>query len=80
MGKIDLDREGLVLTVSQLAARLGLTERAIRGRVARHLIPFKKMGARVVFLGAEIDAWLASLPGCSLAEVQQNVDMRRGGS
>jgi excisionase family DNA binding protein len=48
-----------LLTVEQLAARLSVTESAIRHMVYRRQIPFLRLGSkRLRFDPAAIDAWL----------------------
>ena len=46
------------LTVAEVAAATGMTEHAIRHRVARGQIPFRRFGQRVVFIPHEIATWL----------------------
>lgn len=53
-----------VLDVAACAAFLGTTEIAIRARVRRRQLPFRRFGRRIVFLRAELTAYLAALPGC----------------
>ena len=68
-----------LLDVRALAKAWGITERSVRGRVARRLIPFRKIGNRVVFLRCEIEAFITDLPGgCSLAEAKHNARLRQG--
>jgi len=67
----------LALDVRHAAALLGLSEKATRARVARRLIPFRKLGGRVVFLRIELEAWLSSLPGCTATEARANVEQRQ---
>lgn len=60
---------GALLDVRAAAAFLGVTEKTLRARVARHQVPFRIWGGRVVFVRAELDKFLDQLPGCSLDEV-----------
>jgi hypothetical protein len=60
---------GALLDVRAAAAFLGITEKTLRARVARHQVPFRVWGHRVVFVRAELDKFLHQLPGCSLDEV-----------
>lgn len=69
---------GPVLSVQEVAARLGRTERAVRHMVARRTIPFRKVGARVVFFEHEIARWLLDAPGVSPEEALGNLRERRG--
>ncbi len=59
---------------------IGLAEKKTRAMVARGLIPHRRLGGRIVFIRAELERWLASLPGCSVAEAHANLSMRRGKS
>lgn len=45
------------LTVAEVAAWLGLTEKAVRRRVQRHAIPHRKVGKVLRFDRAEVEAW-----------------------
>jgi len=60
---------GALLDVRAAAAFLGVTEKMLRARVARHQVPFRVWGGRVVFVRAELDRFLDQLPGCSLNEL-----------
>jgi hypothetical protein len=55
-----------------VAAKLGLTRKAVYLRVARDMLPYRKWGRTLVFVEAELDQFLAELPGCS---VQRALDM-----
>ena len=66
-----------VLDINDAAALMGTTEKAVRQRVARRLLPFRKLGGRVIFLKEELEAFLRALPGCSLEEAKSNVAARR---
>ena len=69
---------GEVLDVASTATFLGVTEKAVRARVARRLIPFRKWGGRIVFLRTELLEFLESLPGCDLPDALQNQATREG--
>lgn len=68
---------GALLDVRQGAAFVGATQKQMRGRVARRLIPFRRLGGRVVFLRSELEQWLLSLDGCTLDEARANQEARR---
>lgn len=57
-----------VLDVSGCAALLGTTEKAIRARVDRRQLPFRRLGGRIIFLRSELMAFLDALPGCRPTE------------
>jgi hypothetical protein len=63
---------GEVLDVAGVAALMGTSEKAIRARVARQTIPFRRWGGRVVFLRGEVLAFLARLDGVSLEDAVGN--------
>ena len=67
---------GELLDVRTAAALLGVTEKLIRSRVERRLIPFRRLGGRVVFLRDELTAYQQRLPGCGLDEALKNLEQR----
>jgi len=60
------------LSVAETAVLLGLTEKAVRARVARHQLPFRRLGHRVIFQRAELLDFIIKLQGCSLGEALAN--------
>lgn len=71
--------DGAVMDVRTAAAFLGGSEKQLRGMVERKLIPFRRWGStRIIFVRAELAAWLTNLPGCTAAEVKANVELRQG--
>ena len=69
---------GTLLDVRHAALFLGVTEKTLRARVARRLVPFRRLGGRVVFVKGDLEAFLSSLGGCSVEEALTNVDTRGG--
>ncbi len=69
---------GELLDVRGAAQVFGCTERSIRARVARRVIPFRRLGGRVVFLRSELMAFIAGLDGCDPDEAHSNLTQRRG--
>ena len=67
---------GLALDVREGAAFVGISEKAMRGKVERRLIPFRRMSGRIIFIRSELEAWLDSLEGCLLDEALANVKER----
>ena len=59
---------GSLLDVATAAGLLGITERTLRARVARKQVPFRHWGGRVVFVRHELERWIDTLEGCSVAE------------
>ena len=70
--------DGAALDVRGASAFYGGTEKQTRGLVDRRLIPFKRLGGRIVFLRAELETWLSGLDGCSIEEARTNLEARRG--
>ena len=56
------------LTVVEAALVLGTTQKAIRQRIARGQIPFRRWGRRVLIPAAELERFLQALPGCTAGE------------
>ena len=67
-----------VLDVPSAAELLGMTQKAVRQRVARRMIPVRKWGGRICFVRTELDRFIASLPGCDLEEALENEEAKRG--
>ena len=63
---------GAALDVRGAAVLVGVTEKVIRGQVARRLIPFKRCGERIIYIRAELEQWLTCLPGCAVEEARAN--------
>ena len=70
--------DGELLDVHGAGGMLGCSEKVVRARVARRLLPFRRFGGRIVFLRKELETFIANLPGCLLAEAQQNLAVRSG--
>jgi len=66
-----------LLTVARAAAFLGITEKALRARIARREIPFRRWGSRIFFVPAELSEFVRELTGCTLGEASQNLTKRR---
>ena len=60
------------LDVKNAARLLGLTEKAVRARVARRQVPFRRLGGRVLFNRHELGQWLEKLDGCGVGEALTN--------
>lgn len=70
--------DGALLGIPEAAAFLGLTPKAVRGRVARALLPYRKMDGRIVFIREELCHYIGTLPGITLEEAVRNAALRRG--
>ena len=52
--------------LTEAAEILGITQKALRARVARQAVPYRKLGGRVMFVRAELERFIEALPGVSL--------------
>jgi excisionase family DNA binding protein len=69
---------GALLDVRHAAQFLGVTEKTLRARVARRVVPFRRFGGRVVFLKTELESFLSCLDGCTRDEALGNMYQRLG--
>jgi excisionase family DNA binding protein len=75
-GKGPRTLNGAVLDVRSAAGLLGTTEKTVRRLVDRRALPFRRLNSRIIFLRAELETFLAALPGCSAKEARENIEMR----
>jgi excisionase family DNA binding protein len=64
---------GPLLDVSSAATLLGQSEKWIRKRVERRQIPFRKVGARVLFATQDLQNFLKALPGTTVQEALERL-------
>jgi hypothetical protein len=70
-------RDRLVMSLKEYAERMGLTEKAARQQVARRLIPFRRIGGRIVISVTELELFLQRLPGVTVEEaLERAADMK----
>lgn len=69
--------DGVCLDVRAGAMFLGGTEKQVRGLIARALIPYRRLGGRIIFLKPELEQWLSTLDGVTLDEAKHNQEARR---
>ena len=62
---------GALLDVRQAASFLGMSERSLRWHSDHKLIPFRRLGRRILFKREELEAFFDRLPGVSLAEAKK---------
>jgi hypothetical protein len=48
--------------------------------IERGLMQHRRLGGRIVLIRSELEAWLASLEGCSPGEAIENMQKRHYGS
>lgn len=70
---------GELLDVAAAAGLLGTTDKMIRARVARGLMPHRRWGGRIVFVRKDLIAFLAGLEGVTADEALANI-ARSGGA
>jgi hypothetical protein len=71
--------DGAVLDVATMARELGVTEKGVRARVARGVVPFRRWSGRIVFLRADVEAYLRQLPGVTVDQALENLRTREAG-
>ncbi len=68
---------GAYLGVPEASAFLGISERSLRWHADQKLIPFRRLGSRIVFRRAELNEFFDRLPGVSLNEARQNANTKK---
>ena len=69
-----MENDPIKLTVNDAARLMGKKPKALRNDIARRRFPFRKWGRSIVILRADVDAFLADLPGVSVEEAQANAE------
>jgi excisionase family DNA binding protein len=72
-------RGGPILYIADVARELNCSQKAIRAKVERQILPHRRLGGRVCFLRSELEQFITSLPGTTLAEAQANLALWHGG-
>ena len=73
-------KETLLLSVKEAAAFLGMTQDALRARIKRRVVPFRRLGGRVMLLRSELEQYIARLPGVDTDEALKAMQSRRDGA
>jgi len=73
-------KETLLLSVKEAAAFLGMTQDALRARIKRRVVPFRRLGGRVMLLRTELEQYIARLPGVDTDEALEAMQSRREGA
>ena len=68
---------GLLLGVPEASALIGNTERSLRALIAQGVIPYRKLGGRVVFRRVELEKWIETLEGVSPKDAEANRKARQ---
>jgi len=66
------------LTIAEAALPLGMTEKAVRKRIERGQLPYRKMGRRILIPADDLDQFLAALPGRTADEAVAAVEEGKG--
>ena len=69
---------GALLDCRWAADLLGVSQKTLRARVARRLVPFRRFGKRIVFVRKELEDFLVTLEGCAADEALANLAVRKG--
>ena len=65
-----------ILSVRDAVGILGGTEKKIRSQVARGILPYRKLGGRIIFIRHDLLRFLEGLPGVPPAEAKSNLEAR----
>ena len=65
------------MTIDEVAEELNITPKAVRHRIARGQLPFRKLGRRVLVPVKEWEKFLARLPGRTAEEALEAIEERR---
>lgn len=66
------------LTIPEAAGSLGLSEKALRQRIFRGQVPYRKLGKRVLIPADELEKFLTALPGKTAEEAIVAVEEGKG--
>ncbi len=69
---------GQGMSLKQAAEWLGLTEKSLRRRIDRHLVPHRRVGRNIMLWKTELESWREQLPGCDVEEALLNLKNRNG--
>ncbi len=71
---------GKLLDVHATAELFGCSEKVIRARASRGLLPCRYWGGRLLFLRNEVELFMERFPGVKLDEALSNLKIRTGRS
>lgn len=66
------------ITIAEAAPALGLTEKALRQRIFRGQVPYRKLGRRVLISAEELERFMKALPGTTAEAAVAAVEESRG--
>ena len=67
---------GELLDIARASQLLGCSQKALRARVSRRIVPFRKFGGRIVFRRTELEQFIECLPGVTVAQAKANLAAR----
>ena len=70
--------KGEGMSVKEGATWLGLSEKCLRRRIDRGLVPYRKVGRSILLWKSELEEWRGQLPGCDVATALENLKNRNG--
>jgi hypothetical protein len=70
--------DGALLDVASASVLLGCSEKTLRARASRRLVPFVRFSGRVLFRRGELEKFLETLDGCTTEEAIANISARQG--
>ncbi len=65
------------MDVPAFADFLGDSQKGVRSKIARGLLPHRRLGGRVIVLRDEVESFLRALPGVTPAQAVENIASRR---
>jgi excisionase family DNA binding protein len=71
------DPSSLLLDVRNAALLIGCSEKSIRARISRKILPHRKLGKRVLFVREELEQFIRDLPGVTIEEAKSMLGIRR---
>ncbi len=70
--------KGEGMSLKQGAEFLGTTEKCLRRRIDRGLVPHRKVGRSILLWKSELEEWRQQLPGCDVQTALENLQNRNG--
>ena len=67
----------MVMDIRSVAQLLGTSEKVVRARISRRVLPFRRLGGRIVFMKDDLTAFINHLPGIGVDEALANERKRR---
>jgi Helix-turn-helix domain len=67
---------GELLDIASASQLLGCSQKTLRARVSRRIVPFRKFAGRIVFRRVELEQFIDGLPGVTVAQAQANLAAR----